>query len=192
MAAVALGVIVLVYLAIYFVASLPWAGIFAKAGQSRVAAFVPIWNLVVMLRIIRRRRAWIWLYIGPLAFIVVFGVIVGVVAASLTHLAQSTSVNIAGTISSVPLSARDAVFPAGASFAIVLLVASELVVGPALVAVYVASTVFLFELSKAFGHDIGWTIGLSMPVVSTVFAYMLWLGDSRYLLGEPPAPVVSD
>ncbi len=64
-------VLLLVGLVGYLIAMLPVMGIFAKAGESRVAAYVPIWNTLTILKIVGRPWWWLLLLLIPFVDIVV-------------------------------------------------------------------------------------------------------------------------
>lgn len=59
------------YLVIYVVAVLPFYGIFSKAGEPGWAAFVPIYNIIVELKIIGRPVWWFILLLIPVVNIVI-------------------------------------------------------------------------------------------------------------------------
>ena len=65
------AVILVIYLAIivFFVAAY-WK-IFTKAGEAGWQAIIPIWNIIVLLRIIGRPWWWILLFLIPLVGIVI-------------------------------------------------------------------------------------------------------------------------
>lgn len=95
----------------YVVSALGLMGVFTKAGKPAWAAFVPIYNLVVLLEVVGRPLWWLVLFLIP-------------------------GVNV------------------------------------------VALIIVMHDLSKSFGHDAGFTVGL--VVLSTVFLWILWLGSSTY------------
>ena len=55
----------------YVIYLLPLAGVFNKTSEPMWAAFIPIWNLLVLLKIVGRPWWWIFLLIIPLVNIVV-------------------------------------------------------------------------------------------------------------------------
>ena len=63
-------VVILVIVA-YVVYVLPLFGVFRKAREPGWAAFIPIWNLLVLLKIVGRPWWWILLFIIPVVDIVV-------------------------------------------------------------------------------------------------------------------------
>ena len=63
-------VVILVIVA-YVVYVLPLFGVFSKAREPGWAAFIPIWNLLVLLKIVGRPWWWILLFIIPVVDIVV-------------------------------------------------------------------------------------------------------------------------
>jgi hypothetical protein len=65
----------------YVVGLLPLYGVLAKAGEPGWAAFVPIYNLVVVLKIVGRPIWWIILFLIPIANLVV-GILVMIDLAS--------------------------------------------------------------------------------------------------------------
>src|SRR6185503_5232149 len=70
MAALFGGVSALIGLAIAVVVIVSWWKIFEKAGQPGWAAIVPIYNLIVLLQIVRKPLWWIVLFLLPCANIV--------------------------------------------------------------------------------------------------------------------------
>lgn len=95
----------------YVVASLGLMGVFTKAGRPGWAAFVPVYNMVVLLQVVGRPLWWLVLLLIP-------------------------GVNV------------------------------------------VALIVIYHDLSKSFGHEAGFTVGLVL--LSVVFLWILWLGSSTY------------
>ena len=81
----------------YLIWALPLMGVFLKAGEPGIAAFVPIWNLLVLLKIVGRPWWWLILYIIP-----VVGFIVAIVV--LYDLAKSFGHGVGFTIGLVLLS----------------------------------------------------------------------------------------
>jgi hypothetical protein len=65
----------LVGVLLYFVAALPLMGVFGKAGQPGWAAFVPIYNIYVLLKVVGRPGWWLILFLIPIVNIVI-GIIV--------------------------------------------------------------------------------------------------------------------
>ena len=68
------GVVIIVYLAIvvFFIAAY-WR-IFTKAGEAGWKAIIPIWNIIVLLRIIGRPWWWILLFLIPIV-----GIVIGII-----------------------------------------------------------------------------------------------------------------
>lgn len=95
----------------YVISALGLMGVFKKAGKPAWAAFVPIYNTVVLLEVVGRPLWWLVLFLIP-------------------------GVNVVATI------------------------------------------IVLHDLSKSFGHDAGFTVGLVL--LSVVFLWILWLGSSTY------------
>ncbi|MBO0900924.1 signal peptidase I [Cellulomonas sp. zg-ZUI222] len=98
-------------LVFYVIGCLGLMGIFTKAGQPGWAAFVPIYNTIVLLQVVGRPLWWFLLLLVP-------------------------GVNV------------------------------------------VALIIIMHDLSKSFGHDAGFTVGLVL--LSVVFTWILWLGSSTY------------
>ncbi|HXX90672.1 MAG TPA: DUF5684 domain-containing protein [Acidimicrobiales bacterium] len=69
------GVFLVVFIAVYVIAALPLMGVFGKASQPAWAAFVPIYNIIVLLRLIGRPWWWLLLYLIPFVGII-FAIIV--------------------------------------------------------------------------------------------------------------------
>lgn len=109
----------LVGLVAYVVTALGLMGVFAKAGKPGWAAFVPIYNLVVLLEVVGRPLWWFVLFLIP-------------------------GVNV------------------------------------------VAMIIVMHDLSKSFGHDAGFTVGLVL--LNVVFTWVLWLGSSTYRGPAAAAP----
>lgn len=60
----------ILFVAIWIVAGLAYYGIFKKARQPAWAAFVPIYNFVILLKVVGRPVWWLLLFLIPLANIV--------------------------------------------------------------------------------------------------------------------------
>ncbi|MBU4213440.1 MAG: signal peptidase I [Actinobacteria bacterium] len=56
----------------YIIGVLPLYGVFGKAGQPAWAAFVPIYNVIVLLKVVGRPVWWIILLIIPIVDIVIW------------------------------------------------------------------------------------------------------------------------
>jgi uncharacterized protein DUF5684 len=66
----------------YVLAAIPYFAIFTKAGQPGWAGFVPIYNWVILMRVIGRPDWWVVLLLIPVVNIVVFVVAMVELAAS--------------------------------------------------------------------------------------------------------------
>ncbi len=65
---------ILIYVVLYVVGALPMMGVFNKAGQPGWAAFVPFYNLWVLLKVVGRPTWWIWLFVvGAVLSVVIIG-----------------------------------------------------------------------------------------------------------------------
>ena len=65
------GVVIIIYLAIIvFLVAANWR-IFTKAGEAGWKSIIPIWNIIVLLRIIGRPWWWIFLFLIPLVGFVI-------------------------------------------------------------------------------------------------------------------------
>jgi hypothetical protein len=56
----------------YVLAVIPFIGIFQKAGKPTWAAFVPIYNYIVLIEVIGRPAWWILLFLIPIVSFIVF------------------------------------------------------------------------------------------------------------------------
>jgi hypothetical protein len=65
LAAVNGGLVFILIVVFYVVACLPLMGVFAKASQPGWAAFVPIYNTLVLLKLVGRRWWWLLLFLIP-------------------------------------------------------------------------------------------------------------------------------
>jgi hypothetical protein len=63
--------VVIVVIIAYVVYLIPLSGVFSKTREPAWAAFIPIWNLLVLLKIVGRPWWWIFLFIIPVVDIVV-------------------------------------------------------------------------------------------------------------------------
>jgi Family of unknown function (DUF5684) len=66
------GVLIVVYLAIIVLIIAGFWRVFTKAGEAGWKSIIPIWNLIVLLRIAGRPLWWIILLIIPLVNIIVY------------------------------------------------------------------------------------------------------------------------
>ena len=71
------GVVIIIYLAIIVAVIAGWWKIFTKAGEEGWKSIIPIYNIVVILRIVGRETWWVILMLIPIVNIVVW-IIVGV------------------------------------------------------------------------------------------------------------------
>ena len=69
----------------YLVAALPLMGVFLKADEPGIAAFIPIWNALVLLKIVGRPWWWLILYIIPIVGFIVAIVVFYDLAKSFGH-----------------------------------------------------------------------------------------------------------
>jgi len=67
----AVGIFLVVYVAIYLLAALGLYGTFKKAGQPGWAGFVPFYNVYIMLKMVGRPGWWLILYFIPFVNIVI-------------------------------------------------------------------------------------------------------------------------
>ena len=65
------GVIWIIYLAIIVLVIAGFWKVFTKAGEAGWQSIIPIWNIIVMLRIIGRPWWWILLFLIPIVGIVI-------------------------------------------------------------------------------------------------------------------------
>lgn len=76
------GTITILYLAILFITIAALWRIFVKAGQTGWAAIVPIYNIIVLLQIVRKPLWWIVLCFVPIVNIIAFIIIYDALAKS--------------------------------------------------------------------------------------------------------------
>ena len=69
----------------YLIFALPLMGVFQKADEPGIAAFIPIWNLLVLLKIVGRPWWWLILYIIPLVGLIIAIVVLYDLAKSFGH-----------------------------------------------------------------------------------------------------------
>ncbi len=69
------GVLIFIYIAIIVLVVAGWWRVFTKAGEAGWKSIIPIWNIIVLLRIIGRPVWWIILLIIPLVNFVVSAII---------------------------------------------------------------------------------------------------------------------
>ena len=64
-----------IYLVIYVLIVAGWWMIFQKAGEAGWKAIIPIWNILVLLRIVGREWWWIILMLIPLVNVVIWVIV---------------------------------------------------------------------------------------------------------------------
>lgn len=69
----------------YLIWVLPLMGVFQKAGEPAIAAFIPIWNLLVLLKIVGRPWWWLILYLIPIVGLIVAIIVLYDLAKSFGH-----------------------------------------------------------------------------------------------------------
>lgn len=69
----------------YIVGALPLMGVFGKAGQPGWAAFVPFYNLYVLLKTVGRPGWWLILYFIPIVNIIITIIVWSDLAKSFNH-----------------------------------------------------------------------------------------------------------
>lgn len=128
--------------------------IFVKMGEPGWKGIIPIYNLWVLIKTLRKPASWFWLIFGSL---IVASALAGITSA------QAAAQMAAGTYTA----------GLGIPTIINLLIA---------IVVLVYSIKLYHALSKSFGHDVGFTIGLIL--LSIVFLPILAFGPSRFQLKE--------
>ena len=126
--------------------------IFVKAGEAGWKSLIPLYNAYIMFKIVGM-KGWFW---GTLAI----GLIVGIIT-------SASGVDINGMTSE-----EIAVFNWGNYPVVILALAVE--------AIYaiVVGVWHSYRLSKAFGHGVGFTLGLIF--LSPIFDLILGFGKSKY------------
>ncbi len=71
------GIIVIIYLAIIVAVIAGWWKIFTKAGEAGWKVLIPIYNIIVTLRIVGRETWWVILYFIPIVGLIV-AIVVGI------------------------------------------------------------------------------------------------------------------
>ena len=79
------AVIIIAAIVGYLVAALPLMGVFLKADEPGIAAFIPIWNALVLLKIVGRPWWWLLLYLIPIVGLVIAIVVFYDLAKSFGH-----------------------------------------------------------------------------------------------------------
>lgn len=74
-----------VFLVVWFVTYAPLAGVFAKAGREWWAAFIPFYNIYVLLTTVGRPGWWLVLFFIPVVNIVIFIIVAYDLAKSFGH-----------------------------------------------------------------------------------------------------------
>lgn len=69
------GFLILFYLAVIVLIVAGWWRVFTKAGEAGWQAIIPIWNLIVLLRIIGRPAWWIILFIIPFVNFIISAIV---------------------------------------------------------------------------------------------------------------------
>ena len=69
------GISWIIYLAVYVLVVAGWWMMFVKAGEEGWKAIIPIWNILVLLRIVGREWWWIILMLIPLVNIVIWFIV---------------------------------------------------------------------------------------------------------------------
>ena len=126
------GLFLVLLVFFYVLFALPVWGTYQKAspqGDPAWAAFVPVYNFIVLLRVAGRPKNWAWFLL--LVFIPYLGSL----------------------------------------------------------ALLVISIFILNDISKSFGHEAGFTVGLVLLPV--IFWFILWLGKSTYLGPKGPAAMAA-
>lgn len=65
------GFVFILFIVLYIVFCLPLMGVFNKAGQAGWAALVPIYNIIILLKIVGRPWWWLLLFLIPFVSIVI-------------------------------------------------------------------------------------------------------------------------
>jgi hypothetical protein len=79
------GLVFFWVVAAYVLYALAYLGIFRKAGKPAWAAFVPIYNLIVLLEVVGRPVWWIILFLIPIVNIVIFIIVMVDLSKSFGH-----------------------------------------------------------------------------------------------------------
>lgn len=69
----------------YVLGALPLMGVFNKAGQPGIAAFVPIWNSLVLLKVVGRPWWWLLLFLVPIVNLVIAIIVWNDLSKSFNH-----------------------------------------------------------------------------------------------------------
>jgi hypothetical protein len=76
---------IIIAIVAYLIAALPLMGVFLKAGEPGIAAFIPIWNALVLLKIVDRPWWWLILYLIPIVGLIIAIVVFYDLAKSFGH-----------------------------------------------------------------------------------------------------------
>ena len=79
------GLIFLWVVVAYVLYALAYFGIFKKAGKPTWAAFVPIYNIIVLLEVVGRPVWWIILFLIPIVNLVIFIIVMNDLSKSFGH-----------------------------------------------------------------------------------------------------------
>jgi len=84
--------IIVAWIVLYVVFALGMYGSFQKAGQPGWAAFVPVYNFIIMLKIAGRPMAWAWFlllavipFVGSIALLVIYIIVLNDISVSFGH-----------------------------------------------------------------------------------------------------------
>jgi predicted membrane protein len=149
---ITLGVIYILILVLMLVS---WWKIFVKMGRPGWEGIIPVYNIWVLIKMLKKPQSWFWI------------VLIG--ALLLSYVSQSTQQQVADQVA------------AGSYMSGGLILANLLQLVVAIV-LLVYSVKIYHALSKAFGHDSGFTVGLVL--LSIIFLPILAFGDSRFQLEE--------
>ena len=79
------GAFLLWFLIIYALSVIPYYGIFQKAGRPTWAAFIPIYNLIVLIEVAGKPAWWFLLFLIPFVNIVIFVIVAHHLSMSFGH-----------------------------------------------------------------------------------------------------------
>ena len=79
------GLLFLWFVVAYVLYALAYFGIFKKAGKPTWAAFVPIYNVIVLLEVVGRPVWWILLFLIPIVNLVIFIIVMNDLSKSFGH-----------------------------------------------------------------------------------------------------------
>ncbi len=126
--------------------------IFVKMGRPGWEGIIPVYNLWVLVKMLKKPQSWFWI-------LLIGGVLITLMQC---YIAKETAVQMAADT-----------YMSGALIFVSLLAFVVAIV------VLVYSIKIYHALSKAFGHGVGFTIGLVL--LSIVFLPILAFGKSRFL-----------